>query len=146
MTDLEQFTRLLVHIDAGQPIPHDLREWFTVGAESFLNGEEKTLCKALGLRGPGRSSVLKQRQQARRNAWLRKAYNHVSLNGVGRWEHCKRLADAILQFETRIWPRVLDLSSPPDRLTELQKCLFNARKADQLPFTPEQISNICRLN
>lgn len=53
MNDLDQLTRLLTSIDAGQPLPRDVQEWFTIGADAFLDGEEKTLCKALGLRGRG---------------------------------------------------------------------------------------------
>lgn len=144
--NLKQLSRLLAILEAGQPVPHDVADWFIAGAECFLDGEEKTLCKALGLRKRGHASALKQRQLANRNEWLREAYKHVSLNGSGSWDRCKRLAGSIQQFETRTWPKLRDLSTPPDRLSELQRCLFHARKAAQLPFTPEQLSNICRLN
>ena len=49
----ELTAKQLTSIDAGQPLPRDVQEWFTIGADAFLDGEEKTLCKALGLRGRG---------------------------------------------------------------------------------------------
>ncbi len=52
-----ELVRLKTLLAAGLPIPPDLARWLISGIDQFYSGNCKTLCRALGLRRPGHSSL-----------------------------------------------------------------------------------------
>ena len=87
------------------------------------------LQRVLGLGGP---SIV--RAELKRMHLLRAA---ELLPGPGRWRRCQQLADACRLFEFRRWPVWCGLDSPPERASDIERVLFEARQFGPLACTPE---------
>ncbi len=135
----EATKRLLVALDAHMPVPDDVAEWLSSGLVRFQHGEEKTLCRALELRVPGRLGNPEYRRSLdRRNQALCEAADLMPEPTP--YQRAAALANEARAFETRVWPRVADLPEPPERLTPVQAALWRAFRAyDRVPATTEGI-------
>ena len=102
MTPEEQNLRRLAALLAGrQPIPAELADWWLAGINAFLHHQgDKSLCCALGIRGPGKRTLRTADQLRRRNASLYHASRYAAAADVGDWERANRLA-----LQIAAWPR-----------------------------------------
>ncbi len=93
--DRNNLDRLETALDYGAPIPPDIRDWLLSGLNQFKNGECKTLCRALGLRAPGVSSLNTRRKLERRNDVIREIARQYP--GTT-WEKAVVIADRIHRY------------------------------------------------
>lgn len=63
-------TRLETALDADMPLPSDIAAELKAAIRKFKSGQCKTLCRALGLRAPGLSSIPTREKIRQRNAML----------------------------------------------------------------------------
>jgi hypothetical protein len=96
----DDLTRWKTALLAGLPTPKDLSAELLHGIERFRRGEVKTLCRALGLRAPGMSSLETRRKIAERNAMIRAVAEHYPGDP---WDKARAIHDRI-----RRYPRIGD--------------------------------------
>ncbi len=103
--------------------------WFAAGVHSFLSGQEKTLCKALGCRAAGQCAPTTEAAFRRRNRHLQNAYILVECPPeASTLDRCRTLAHALERFEATSWRWSKDHAEPPARLDALQAELWHALK------------------
>jgi len=139
----DRVRRLAAVVQARQALPDDLARWLGDGLQHWLaSGGRGSLDTFLGLRGAGVRTVETHDRVRRRDAALAHAleFAHDGQPRAASWR-AKRLADAIERFEARTWPRVRDCDRPPERLSRLERNLFEARAANgqPLPQTPQYL-------
>ncbi len=121
---VELVRRLRVATETGR-LPEDVADWLQDGLDAFLSDTEPTLCRALGLRAPGRTGRVQHALRLhQRNDALRIA--------AGTVQDTDALVRAVRRFAD-IWPRVADLEQAPERFNATQRALFNAFKACEPP-------------
>jgi hypothetical protein len=140
----ELMGRLSVALDVNQPLPRDLADWLAEGFMRFRSSDtDTTLCRALGL------SKSKAAQRAVRNYWLRIAADRVALNPhLSQWSRAKRLSDAIINFESIMWPAIRDSRQIVSELTPLRAALYQAKNAvnnARLPISPHTLYKVLQV-
>lgn len=108
--------------------------WLLSCIRALRNGED--VAGAVGLP----KTELSRLREARRNAWLRKAYE--LLDGVCGRNRCERLARESRRFESGNWQRWSQRDAAPDSASDLHVCLFHARCYGPLPAW-RQLYRIC---
>jgi len=80
-------------------VPDDIAKWLCRGIDAFEGGYCRSLCVALGLRGPGIKSKKRREQIKRRDMLLKWAADTCrSYPGEPLWSRCKTLADLIQRY------------------------------------------------
>ena len=69
--DADDLVRLETAIDAKLPLPDDIGLELKAAIHQFKTGKSKTLCRALGLREPGVTSIATREKISERNAMLK---------------------------------------------------------------------------
>ena len=137
-TEIDPVLALLALGDAvtrGEPVPAQVGAWLRDGIKEYLDGQGP-LDGCLRLRRAGWSASLAHRRMVR-DRHLRAAC--LILKG----DH-QLLAEHIVRFQTRVWPRCRSMSSPPASASELQRCLFAAFQAGiTVPSSSRHLSRIC---
>jgi len=132
MTDhRDDLVRLRMALNEGLPIPPDLAKWLCKGIDNFDAGYCKSLCVALGLRGPGIRSKQNRELIKRRDFLLKLAVKSCcSYPGEPIWNQCKTMSELV-----RRYPRSKGENPLLDPLFELKN------QGVVIPDTPEKIYN-----
>ena len=110
--------------------------WCASGVSAWLRfGKPIQLPRCLGLQASPDSV-----KKALRDALLRQAAS--MLKETGPWDRAKALARHAIRFETSLWRRICNLSTPPEQADEMTRLLFYARRAAAFPESTQQFYNI----
>lgn len=71
MTTENYVERFKIALMTGRPVPQDIADWILSAFGQFESGLCKTLCRALGLRQPGHSSLATKAKLKARNDLIR---------------------------------------------------------------------------
>jgi hypothetical protein len=124
--DNNDITRLETALQAGIPIPKDISAQILYALHQFKTGECKTLCRALGLRAPGISSIGTRQKIDERNRLIRT----IAMQYPGTpWQKAAAMAEDI-----RHYPRI--------KHKALYAVLFSMEV--KIPQTAEQLYNLLK--
>lgn len=134
MTAHHQWLRLKTALHRNDaPLPDDLRRWLLEAASRYDG--TVALDKLLGLRGPGVRTLATVKAKERRDLHLRIAWQehaHGGDPGCPPQERNRIFIQRVRRFE-RKWPRIQHREQPPDDLDALDRHLFFACRAKELP-------------
>ena len=131
----DQLRRLAVALEAGKPLPEDVRAWWLDGVEAFIeSGGRQPLDIILGLRGRGVRSWETWAAIQDRNAALVAAADHAG----------DTLPEEVRRFRRR-WPRLAHFSEPPATLKPVERELFKAFQAHEVPEDPHYLRVLARM-
>lgn len=119
--------------------------WFNDGINHYLSSRDRpSLDNALGLASTGQG---KPSERTRYNKWfrdklIREAFSLINPDAKST-ARCDALASEIRDFESRLWPKLMDLVEPPTNSSALRRLLFFAAKTGEtLPSSWRSIYRI----
>ena len=128
--------------------PPEVATWLLQGIEDLESGRAHTLCRALGLRGPGQRSLKTIEDHRQRNLLLNQAFGNTlgADPQADDTTRCNILVDAISRLD-RAWPRMPTIQATWEaemyqRLAEIKKLV--AAGGPDLPRSPRQIFALVR--
>lgn len=122
----------------GGQVTERSRLWLQDGLTRFLNGAP--LDGALGMKpGAGQTAVGRQYLLAIRNHYLHVAW--LLCHGTP-WQRSMELARHVARFSCRAWPRVCDREVPPLHFGEIDRALFAAFTAGEVPASAKRLGQI----
>lgn len=120
---------LLFRVKGGS-IDEAVSTWLARGIDAWIRGRGSiTLEDALDLPSPRRTSI------AIRDYWLSIAANVTGYSAA-------RLHRAATNFERSHWPLWRDLAVPPSAASQIEVCLFHARRAGEFPTSRRQYQRL----
>lgn len=120
----------------GQKIDEEVLSYIQSGFKAYLY-EDKDLDTAFNLK---QTRIQAKAKENGRDYNLRLAGKHISGKGVT--ARARALHDAIVQFESRIWPKWKELELPPAGCSELNFFLFRAKKYKKIDLSIKQLIRI----
>lgn len=111
--------------------------WLSDGIRVYAKGGI-SLEKALGLNGGtgGQKKATTQLREWQRDSYLIQAWYKVTNDQVSLRQRSELLNTALFRFITSRWRNIKRFDTPPDNLSEINRLLFFALKAEQpLPTT-----------
>lgn len=121
MKPIDNYRRMIVALETDQPMPADVSQWLKNGFGYFVNGDAKSLCQALGLRGAGIRKIQNIELMRHRDILLRLSLGVCAKShGESLWSKCETLADQINRFprsrqENPLLQPLFDLNAPLPR-------------------------------
>lgn len=146
-TKKDDIIRIIVALEAKQPIPPDLSIKLIEALNFFLTGRCKTLCSALGwrrLRGERKDKTNSNIEV--RNHFLRVCLCRLTGKNTREFEWCdyKKLATEIKRWDTVTRKNVSGL--PDYELTKIQRALKHAESFYKLPTSTNGLRETLSLN
>jgi hypothetical protein len=114
----------------------ELANWLACALSALENGDDPR--PSLGLAAVDRQ----QFRLARRNRWLRMAYDQIDHSALP-WSRCQKLTKHVIRYETIIAPRWQGRIEPPADASELRRALFYAAREGELPTSTRSLYRIC---
>lgn len=128
MTNRSLLLTLQQQLEQQPSLSPELRTWLLEGLGAFTEaGGKITLCRCLGLRGPGVRHLETELARTERDIHLRVAFDSLDRHSDESTESLlNRMAKIIRRFEAMNWPRCRHMDEPPKHYDETLRAMFFA--------------------